>query len=238
MKLQKKIIDIHQIGEVEITRNPRAKYLRIRLKEDNRVLVTIPNRETFANAQKFVLSKKSWILKNQAKISERAKKRIQFLPGIPFTTRKHSLVFKEHFEGSYAVKNGLISIYYPAGSNLEEQEWQEFIRQAIIEAYRIEAKEYIIPRTKELAQIHGLKHGKISVRNAKTRWGSCSGVNNISLNIQLMRLPSELIDYVILHELAHTVHKNHSSQFWSFLNQISGDAQGLDHKLRAYSTKF
>ena len=103
---------------------------------------------------------------------------------------------------------------------------------------RIEAKSVLIPRTHQLARAHGLSCNKVSVRNAKTRWGSCSSENNISLNIQLMRLPFELIDYVILHELAHTIHKNHGPNFWRLLDKISGDAKGLDYKLKAYHTAY
>ena len=72
------------------------------------------------------------------------------------------------------------------------------------------------------------------IKNAKTRWGSCSSINNINLNLHLMRLSDELIDYVILHELVHTKIKNHQKEFWDLLNIVSGDAKGLDRELKKY----
>jgi predicted metal-dependent hydrolase len=72
------------------------------------------------------------------------------------------------------------------------------------------------------------------VRSQKTRWGSCSFNNNISLNVKLTRLPQELIDYVILHELAHTRIKNHGREFWKMLDGLIGDAKKLDRRLREY----
>jgi hypothetical protein len=73
------------------------------------------------------------------------------------------------------------------------------------------------------------------VKNQKTRWGSCSDKNNINLNINLVRLPDELIDYVILHELVHTRIKNHSHQFWEEMNKVVEDPKSLDKKLRQYT---
>ena len=95
---------------------------------------------------------------------------------------------------------------------------------------RNEAKLYLLSRLDELAKIHGFTYNRATVRNQKTRWGSCSAKNNISLNMQLMNLPKQLIDYVILHELVHTKVKNHSHIFWSRLNKYVENAK-LQNKL-------
>jgi predicted metal-dependent hydrolase len=70
------------------------------------------------------------------------------------------------------------------------------------------------------------------VKNQKTRWGSCSEKNNINLNVNLVLLPDELIDYAILHELVHTRVKNHSKRFWAELDKLVGDAKKNDKKLK------
>ena len=86
---------------------------------------------------------------------------------------------------------------------------------------------------RELAKIYGFKYAKASIRNQKTKWGSCSAKNNISLNINLVRLPDELRDYVILHELVHTRHKNHSNRFWETLDTVTGGcSKALRRELR------
>lgn len=101
---------------------------------------------------------------------------------------------------------------------------------------QVQARRVLIGRLEEMARIHHLPYGKVSIKNQKTKWGSCSSKNNINLNINLVRLPDQLRDYVILHELVHTRFKNHGPEFWAELNRVvGGDAKGLARKLRAYS---
>ena len=98
----------------------------------------------------------------------------------------------------------------------------------------ISGSTFLINRINELADKYGFIFNKVSIRNQKTRWGSCSIKNNISLNIQLMRLSNSLIDYVILHELVHTVVKNHSILFWNTLDIFVNDAKKIDSRLKQY----
>jgi len=99
----------------------------------------------------------------------------------------------------------------------------------------VQACKILVDRLEEMARIHHLKYGKVSIKNQKTKWGSCSSKNNINLNINLVRLPDQLRDYVILHELVHTRFKNHGKEFWAELNRVvGGDAKGLARKLRTY----
>ena len=97
------------------------------------------------------------------------------------------------------------------------------------------AKEFLEGRIKELSDKFGYVYNKVTIRNQKTRWGSCSGKNNINLNMQLMNIPNHLIDYVILHELVHTKIKNHSPIFWGSLNRYVGNAKVVDKELKKYS---
>ena len=97
------------------------------------------------------------------------------------------------------------------------------------------AKEFLEGRIKELSDKFGCVYNKVTIRNQKTRWGSCSGKNNINLNMQLMNIPNHLIDYVILHELVHTKVKNHSPFFWDSLNIYVGNAKAIDKELKKYS---
>jgi predicted metal-dependent hydrolase len=96
-----------------------------------------------------------------------------------------------------------------------------------------QACEMLIGRLQELAGIHHFNYGKVSLRNQKTKWGSCSSKNNISLNVNLVRLPDQLRDYVLLHELVHTRIKNHSKKFWAELDKVlGGGAKKLAKQLR------
>ncbi len=98
------------------------------------------------------------------------------------------------------------------------------------------AKKILVRRLNELTDKNDLSFNKVTIRNQKTRWGSCSRENNINLNMKLVKLPQELIDYVILHELVHTKVKNHSKKFWNELNTYIPNAKGLDKELRKYGT--
>ncbi len=99
---------------------------------------------------------------------------------------------------------------------------------------RYKARIILATRLTQLAKEHGFTYNRFFLRNQKTRWGTCSGKNNISLNMNLIRLPLELQDYVILHELAHIKHKNHSKRFWAYLNKFVGDAKMLRKKMKNY----
>ena len=110
---------------------------------------------------------------------------------------------------------------------------QAAIHKAVEEAWRIEAKAVLPKRVSELAGKFGFKYQEVFVKNAKTRWGSCSHNNRINLSLHLMMLPDHLIDYVILHELTHTIHKNHGPKFWLYLDQITGGVKKLEKEINS-----
>jgi predicted metal-dependent hydrolase len=102
---------------------------------------------------------------------------------------------------------------------------------------RSQAKKKITIRLEELAAKHGFTYNRVFIRNQKTRWGSCSHQNNISLNIKLAGLPAELMDYVILHELVHTRHKNHGKDFWDELDKFVSSSRSIARQLRKYTVQ-
>jgi predicted metal-dependent hydrolase len=99
---------------------------------------------------------------------------------------------------------------------------------------RFSAGRLLVERLRQLAAAHGFAYNRVSVKSQKTLWGSCSSRNNINLNVNLVRLPEELRDYVLAHELVHTRHRNHSPAFWKELDTIIGDSKALRRKLRKY----
>ena len=96
------------------------------------------------------------------------------------------------------------------------------------------AREELTKRLAELAKLHNFSYNRVTIRNQKSRWGSCSANNNISLNIKLMALPDDLRDYVLLHELLHTIIKNHSPAFWAELGLLVPGAWEKKKQLRTY----
>jgi len=99
---------------------------------------------------------------------------------------------------------------------------------------RAEAKKILCQRLDELAKMHGFSYNRVTIRSQRTRWGSCSSKNNISLNAKLVRLPERLMDYIIVHELVHTRFKNHGKKFYSELERIVGCRKPFERALKHY----
>ena len=181
------VVEIPAVGPVTIVKSQRAKLIRITIKPDQTVTLTVPRGESIEKSMQFLQSKILWITRHKRRCS------------------KHE----------------------DTPTNLQLPEISE--RQAV---------NTIIGRLEETAKIHNFKYARASIRNQKTKWGSCSAKNNISLNINLVTLPDELRDYVILHELVHTRFKNHSKMFWAELDKfVGGRAKELSKKLKKYRLK-
>ena len=231
-----KYIDIEKVGQVSFTINERSRRIRLSVKSDGEIVVSIPPSVLYRDAIKFVESKTDWILKQQAKVKSGL---TLFAPESCFKTRFHQLaITKGNTDKVYnRVGNGVIQIFIPEKVNHEQPKVQEFIKKTLIDVMRWEAKIYLPKRMKELAEIHGFKYENISIKNTRTRWGSCSSSNNINLNLHLMRVPEHLIDYVLLHELAHTVEKNHGAKFWLLLEHVYPNARKADKEMNNYRTQ-
>jgi len=231
-----KIITIERVGEVSFTVNERSGRIRISLKSNGEIVVSMPPAVPVRDAIRFVESKVDWILKQKTKIKSRL---TLFAPESCFKTRFHQLaITKGNTDKVYnRVGNGVIQIFIPDRVNHEQPKVQEFIKKTLIDVMRWEAKIYLPKRLKELADKHGFKYENVSIKNASTRWGSCSSVNNINLNLHLMRVPEHLIDYVLLHELVHTVVKNHGDKFWLLLEQVYPNARKADKEMNNYRTQ-
>ncbi|MDD2292718.1 MAG: M48 family metallopeptidase [Bacteroidales bacterium] len=104
-----------------------------------------------------------------------------------------------------------------------------------VEAIRNQAKATLPARLKYLADLHGFTYNKVFIKNNVSNWGSCSAQKNINLNLRLVLLSQELIDYVILHELCHLKYLNHGKEFHLLLNTlVNGREKELRKKLRQY----
>ena len=161
-------------------------------------------------------------------------KRIRIKEGDELKTKLHTVVFSIGEKNKVEHKKEIINIFI---RDFKVEESQIFIERVLTEVYRFEAKRILPVKLRKLVEIHGFKVNNITIRNNKRNWGSCSSRNNISLNLQMMKLPDELIDYILLHELVHTEIKNHGPKFWEKLNQITGgNARTLAKQVKQYST--
>lgn len=103
-----------------------------------------------------------------------------------------------------------------------------------VAALRAEAKAFLPGRVAELAAAYGFEYNRVAIKHNVSNWGSCSSKKNINLNLNLMRLPAELRDYVIIHELCHLKHLDHGPEFHALLESLCPDHRSLGRRLKDY----
>ena len=225
--------------QIQYISSPKAKHLRITVKGRGEVTVTVPKGISAKQAEQFVQKNMDWIESKVAAAKEKKGEKItEYGFGTEFKTKLTAVKVIET-DGSQAFlkqHKDFLGIYIPESTDISKPEWQELIKTQIEAQLKREAKSFLPKRTRDLATEKGIAIGKISVRSTKSRWGSCSHNNDISLSIYLMTLPDELIDYVICHELAHVKEKNHSKNFWAHLEQLLPGARKMDKEMKKYTT--
>lgn len=146
-----------------------------------------------------------------------------------WVTQRRVLKFLDEKREWIAAARDKMSRKYPvidAGVELDKQ---------TVEALRAEAKVELPRMVARLAAEHGFRHGAVRVKATKSRWGSCTVRNDINLSISLVVLPEHLAEYIVLHELCHTVHKNHSARFHALLDHVAdGQSKALNGELKKY----
>jgi len=224
----------NDLPPIQFKRSRRARHLNIRIKPYKGVQVSVPNGMSMSAAERIVLKKRDWILRNLQKVKQLEADAIIYDGTKPIQTRWHSLKVQPGRSRNVTcrISKGMILVFHPADMEIRAPEVQSQIRKGLIETYRKEAKEFLPGRLAILALKHGFKYNRVFIKNHRARWGSCSAQNNINLSLHLMRLSDDLIDYVILHELAHTEIKNHSPAFWNRLAEVCPRVQSFRQKLR------
>lgn len=238
--MSEKIINVDQIGDVTFRKNKRSKGVSIAIRPMKGVVVNLPFYLSYRIALSIVERKRTWILNHLPVIEKIENKATIFTEQTSFSTKYRNLIIDKYPKDSIRTKITAESIIirYPENLDVQNPVVQQTIRAAVIKALRMEAKEYLTRRTRQLADKYQFKFKNVFIKNNKTLWGSCSGQNNINLNLHLMRLPDHLIDYVIIHELCHTVEKNHGPRFWKLMDTLLGDAKKFSKELKTYSIQI
>ncbi len=237
-----KQINIEGIGSVIICKTRRATRFKITVRPDGSIRVSIPWHASFLNGEKFLTEHLQWIAQTREKLAQkpRAPKLIQ--PGHLFTTRNFRYeICPADVTGlkiRYAVNEKCIFFEYPMNQVIESEEFQIKLKHTIGNVLRFDAKKYLPQRIAELALSLGYTYQKVTIKNNKTNWGSCSNRRNINLNLHLMRLSDKLIDYIIVHELVHTIIPNHGPTFKATMKNHFEDITLMDDELKKIRTEL
>ena len=209
-----------EFGDIKLTRSARASHIRIRVGTDGMLRASIPMYTPLLLVKRMIKTSRAEI----REILEDHRSTSVFTSDMKIG-KSHSLTTRPTAanDPSVARHGQQIIVSLPDGVSIEEVQVQSLIRPVVIDALRKEAKGYLPRRLAHLAKQHGFSYEKVRFSHASGRWGSCSSQGTISLNIALMKLPFDLIDYVLLHELSHTVEMNHSSSFWAIVEVCDPD---------------
>ena len=209
-----------------------CRRISISVGRGGRITVTRPWFVSGRTALDFVNKKIEWIVAARQR-AEKSSESPTLTTG--YHTRTHTLRIESGARNSYTITADEVVVTLSSEIDPTSEAGQQMIRTAVIETLRTEAHAVLPPMVERLTAQHGFSYNGITIKNIHSKWGSCSATNHLNFSLYLMLLPNELIEFVVLHELCHTVHKNHSARFHALLNSIvGGNEQSLNRKLRQF----
>ncbi|GAA0410894.1 SprT family zinc-dependent metalloprotease [Cocleimonas flava] len=196
-----------------VVRSKRAKHIRIKLSNSGELSLVLPAGTPDSLGHSFIQSKSVWVEKNLSKLSISEKETIP--------TSLNLRVLNEQWNIDYI---------NPSSTQMSLQEDDDYCLRISGDISDISELHFLINQwckkkskkiftlmLQQLAEEHGFHYNGLSIRAQKTRWGSCSSKKNINLNCKLLFMPVDVVRYVMIHELCHTLEMNHSSRFWDLV---------------------
>lgn len=190
---------------VQFVRMRRARRYILRVRPDGTLRVTVPRGGSRREAEAFVRKHADWV--------ERERRRVRS-DHPPLEWHAGSRILYRGTTVTIGVERGPDGYLISYGDRRVTVPSLADIRAAVEWDLRDVARAELIPRLHALADAHGLQVGRVSIRNQRSRWGSCARNGNIALNFRLVQMPPEIADYVLVHELMHIRQQNHSRRFW------------------------
>ena len=205
---------------------PRARRYVIRVRPDGSVRVTVPRGGSRLDAARFLEKHTAWIVQQRGRL-QAALVTHAWTDGATMLLGGESVVIRVVEEaGRRTVHYGARSIAIPAGAF--------DVRSPIHADLRLLAHEELGPRLRELAAAHQLTIAGFTIRNQRSRWGSCSASGRIALNYRLVQMPPPVRDYVLIHELMHLRQQNHSRRFWRLVESACPDFRNAERWLKTH----
>jgi len=211
--------------------NKKIKKISLSIENKDEIIIKTPLKFKSHLLKEIVLEHKDWILKSLVKVP--AKNSFDFVSGgvIPFLGVSYPIILEKDEKiknVKFTFENDIFLVKYHS----DTQPYDDFI-DGLKKFYKYNAIKIIDPIFDEWTHITQLLPNKIGYRFAKRRWGSCSFENNISINYKLLQFDKKCIEYVVLHELCHITHKNHSKKFWDLVSFYMSDYKSVEKQLRS-----
>lgn len=221
---------IDGIGAVKIYKRRGSRNVRLSVTADGTVRVTLPSWAPYQTGIAFVQAKRGWVKAQSRPVQD-------LLIHGAHVGKAHRIFFysSDDVESvKTSVRSTEIIITHNPSLRPEDDEVQHAARTACWRALKAQAGRLLGQRLAELAALHGITYRSLAIKRLTSRWGSCDQQGNIVLNLFLVQLPWDLIDYVILHELTHRRVLHHGPEFWHYLEQLTPDARQLRKRIRAH----
>lgn len=214
--------------QYKIVRSNR-KTVAIQLLEDGFVKVSAPFGVTESEIDEIVNNKLSWILKKQEELKriyreKNVDRKFEDGEKISFLGREYRLKIvktKKDIKPEVVIDNDNMIIYI--NEKFIDKDTKENIRKLLKKWFIERFREIAAKRIEKYSILIGVTPSKITIREQKTRWGSCSSKGSINLNWKLVMAPMEVVDYVIVHELCHMIEMNHSREYWNIVSSVMPD---------------
>ena len=235
--MRSKIIQEHTsiaIGELTLpmlltlsARRKRSIALKV---AEQGLMVAAPLRTSKITVQNFIHRQKPWILKQWTELQHRqtAKKERQFISGekVCFLGNQYVLCVKEDGMSDCRIMGEELHVGVQIA--MDSQHYKQVVFTALTDWYRQQALIIVQQRLLIWQELLRVKPTQVKITHARKRWGSCSAKNSICISWQVALLPLPLLDYILVHELCHIVHKNHSPRFWQLVGKVMPDYKERD----------
>ena len=197
----------------------KRKTLSLTINENAELIIRAPKRLSIEKIQDFINEKENWINRKKRLIENQIK---------DVTSNHNKLLYLGNLFPINVEQNASKELFFTGEEFIANSIEPDSLSLAIKKWYKNKFREIALPRVAYFANKHNLMVNQVRIKNQKTMWGSCSSKNNINLNYLLLMAPMGVIDYVIVHELVHTIHRNHSTDFWDSVESIMPEFQ--EHK--------
>lgn len=231
MTIQKLLIT--ELPDYRIRVSQRAKRMQLKVSPLGTVEVVIPYGHNPNKIPAFVSEHRAWINKTLARMKQHHWTQPELKQLLPVQIKLLAVdkMWTVEYDIDAAQRN--LSVKKTNDMRLRVNAKDEVTSREVLRRWFIvEAKFHLLPWLRQVSHDVDLHFTKATVRGQKTRWGSCTARKNISLNRNLLFLPSQVVRYLFIHELCHTVYLNHSKKYWALVETLEPDYRSLDAELR------